>query len=68
MIPHGPRLPDTQDAMLAAGTRILVQPAEDGVTATITRLVKRGDTVLRTYTFKWPYRQSQEQWIVGTKK
>ena len=68
VIPHGPRLPDTQDAMLAAGTRILVQPAEDGVTATITRLVKRGDTVLRTYTFKWPYRQSQEQWIVGTKK
>lgn len=68
VVPHGPKLPDTTDATLAAGTRILVQPAEDGVTATITRLVKRGAQVLRTYTFKWVYRQSQEQWIVGTKK
>lgn len=68
VVPHGPRLPDTTDATLAAGTKILVQPAEDGVTATITRLVKRGGQVLRTYTFKWPYRASQEQWIVGTKK
>lgn len=67
-IAHGARLPDVQDNTLATGTRILVQPAEDGVTATIVRLVKRGDQVLRTYTFKWPYRASQEQWIVGTKK
>jgi vancomycin resistance protein YoaR len=67
-IVHGPRLPDTLDNTLPVGTNILVQPAENGVTATITRQVKRGSQVLRTYTFKWTYRQSQEQWIVGTKK
>jgi vancomycin resistance protein YoaR len=68
VVPHGPRLPDVNDNTLPAGTRILVQPAEDGVTATITRQVKRGSQVLRTYVFKWTYRPSQEQWIVGTKK
>jgi vancomycin resistance protein YoaR len=67
-IAYGPRLPDTLDNTLPVGTRILVQPSENGVTATITRQVKRGGQVLRTYVFKWPYRQSQEQWIVGTKK
>jgi vancomycin resistance protein YoaR len=67
-IVHGPKLPDTLDNTLPVGTRILVQPAENGVTAIITRQVKRGGQLLRTYVFKWPYRQSQEQWIVGTKK
>ena len=41
-IAHGARLPDTLDNTLPVGTRILVQPAENGVTATITRQVKRG--------------------------
>jgi vancomycin resistance protein YoaR len=67
-IAHGPKLPDTLDSTLPVGTRIQVQPAEDGVTATITRQVKRGGQVLRTYVFKWTYRPVQEQWIVGAKK
>lgn len=67
-VAHGPRLPDTLDNTLAVGTRIQTQPAKNGVTATVTRQVKRGGQVLRTYVFKWTYRPVQEQWIVGTKK
>lgn len=67
-VPHGPRLPDVADPNLPKGTRILVQPAENGITATIQRIVKRGNQVVRTDTFKSRYRPSQEQWIVGTKE
>jgi len=66
-IPHGPRLPDVTDPNLPKGTRILVQPAENGITATIQRIVRRGSQIVRKDIFKSRYRPSQEQWIVGTK-
>ena len=67
-IAYGPRLPDAADPTLPVGTRILVQPAENGITSTINRIIKRGNQVLRTDTFKSRYGASREQWIVGTKQ
>lgn len=66
--PYGPRLPDVADSSLPEGTRILAQPAKNGITSTLKLTVKQGSKVLRTDTFRSRYRPSQEQWIVGTKK
>ncbi len=66
--PYGPRLPDVADPTLPEGTRILVQPAENGITSVIKRIIKKGNQVIRTDTFKSVYKPSREQWIVGTKR
>jgi vancomycin resistance protein YoaR len=68
VVAHDPKPIYVNDPTLPQGPPILVQSAMDGVTVTITRIVKKGDQVLRTYVFKWPYRATQEEWIVGTKK
>ena len=65
----GPRLPDIQDPTKAVGTRtVLAQPSKAGATASITRVVKKGTTVVSRDTFNTTYQPASEQWIVGTKK
>ncbi len=66
--PHGPRLPDVEDPNRPVGTRIRVQPAEDGMIVTITRIVKQGNVVISSDTLTTTYQPASEQWIVGTKK
>lgn len=66
--PHGPRLPDIEDPNQPVGTRIPVQPAEDGLIVSITRIVKQGNTIISQDTLNTTYQPANEQWIVGTKK
>lgn len=64
----GPRLPDVQDATMAAGTRVLAQPAVDGVSASFTRVVRQGASIVSSDTFNTNYQPAAEQWVVGTKR
>jgi vancomycin resistance protein YoaR len=67
-VPHGPPLPDGVDPTLPVGVRKQVEWAVDGVDATIIRIVRRGDEVIRTDRFFSRFVPWREKWVVGTKE
>lgn len=67
-VPHGPPLPDGVDPTLPAGVRKQVEWAVDGIDATIIRIVRRGDEVVRTDRFFSRFVPWREKWVVGTKE
>jgi vancomycin resistance protein YoaR len=64
----GPPLPNYEDPTRPVGYVVVAQSAVPGMSASITRVVKQGATVLSRDTFNTTYAPARELRIVGTKK